>query len=86
MGRQRTQPRAEVLPNTLSGEAQPNTLSTMPGKPAVGWTAGGGQQPSTRQRPSASRQPGSAPNPLLRVFSWVLLLIIALAILSLLGR
>ena len=85
MGRQRTPPRAEVLPNTLSGEAQPNTLSTMPGKPASGWTTGGAQPPS-RQRTSAGQQPGRPPNPLLRVFSWVLLLIIALAILSLLGR
>lgn len=84
MRSQGTPPRTEVQPNTLTGEAEPNTLSSMAGRPASGWTQGGGQGPAGRPRPGAA--PRSMSSPVLRLVSWVVLLIVAFAILSELGR
>jgi hypothetical protein len=76
MWNQRTPGKSEVLPNTLSGEAEPNTLSTMAPTPGTTRTA--------TQRARATSAPRSVPSPVLRIVSWVLLLIVAFAIISLL--
>jgi hypothetical protein len=78
MWNQRTPGKSEVLPNTLSGEAEPNTLSTMAPQPGATRTA--------TQRARATSAPRNVPSPVLRLVSWVVLLIVAFAILSLLGR
>ena len=75
---QSNQGKPEVLPNTLSGEAEPNTLSTMAPTP--------GATRAATQRARASMAPRKVPSPVLRLVSWVVLLIVAFTILSLLGR
>ena len=75
---QRTPGRTVVEPNTLTGEAEPNTLSSMTGRPATGRGA--------PRRPQAASAPRTVPSPLLRLMSWVLILIVAFVILSILGR
>ena len=91
---QRSGGKPSVQPNTLSGEAEPNTLSTMRAAPLSGRSASasGRQAPAwtTPRRPAASG-PRSATGPMpgramLRLAAWIVFIVVFLMILSQSGR
>jgi hypothetical protein len=75
---QRTQGRSTVQPNTLSGQTEPNTLSTMTGRSAPA----GSRPPRPRAAPTRRTGAGAA----LRLMSWVIFLAVAFVLLSLFQR
>ncbi|MFI5255152.1 MAG: hypothetical protein ACHQ15_06830 [Candidatus Limnocylindrales bacterium] len=83
MPNQQLQGRTAVQPNTLSGEAEPNTLSSMrdatTGRQAGGWTTQARQRAAAGTRRAAAPRPGL---PLVRLAGWVLIIIVILVILG----
>jgi hypothetical protein len=67
-----------VQPNTLSGQTEPNTLSTMTGRSVPG--------PSAPARPRGTSGRRANPAPALRLVSWVIFLVMAYVLFSLFGR
>jgi hypothetical protein len=88
MPNQRTPGRAVVQPNTLSGQTQPNTLSTMTGRSAPGRRAvaqaSGWRVPAAGTPAAGGSRPGSSV--MARVISWVIFLAVAYFLLYAMGR